>query len=512
MAKLNLGRVGIVPQGDFDNTKTYSKMDMVYYSTTGSSYVSLADNNTALPTDSTKWQSAADVSNEVAAANAAAARANTAAEAAEAVSDEVAELKSQIDDLNDLEYEYENIYVDDLTVGRIGTDGSINTDAAYMAYSPTMRSTGETWYFDTTNFRLMINYYVNSTDTTPASQSNWITTSPYTVPTGRAYYKLQVSRPSSSGTLDIAAAEASVHQKLPLDSALIDIGLLAKSRLETVYVSSASGNDTNSGDATHPFATIQAAINAGACNIIVEEGTYSAIRIDGKNYPIRISLRDYTGSNGKIKITTGGTGTTYGVTIQNSKFVSLSDVWVDNVTRHCFCANDTPHVEFIRCIASNNTTASYMGFYINNANAFFFDCVAHDIAQDGFNFHGFGDSLMQNCIAYDCSDDGVSHHDKCTGSIVGGEFYRCGKGGVSSPVYGAEINIYNVYSHDNNYGLFAEGLSDRTADIKARVAGCAFLNNTTADIRALYGEVIAWNNIYNTLYPNSNAYTELHAN
>lgn len=98
MAKLNLGRVGIVPQGDFDNTKTYSKMDMVYYSTTGSSYVSLVDNNTALPTDSTKWQSAADVSNEVAAANAAATRANTAAEAAEAVSDEVAELKSAMSD------------------------------------------------------------------------------------------------------------------------------------------------------------------------------------------------------------------------------------------------------------------------------------------------------------------------------------------------------------------------------------------------------------------------------
>lgn len=108
MAKLNLGRVGIVPQGDFDNTKTYSKMDMVYYSTTGSSYVSLVDNNTALPTDSTKWQSAADVSNEVAAANAAATRANTAAEAAEAVSDEVAELKShssllkdRLDDISD---------------------------------------------------------------------------------------------------------------------------------------------------------------------------------------------------------------------------------------------------------------------------------------------------------------------------------------------------------------------------------------------------------------------------
>lgn len=96
MAKLNLGRVGLVPKGTYDNTKTYAKMDVVFYPATGSSYVSLADDNSAAPSDATRWQSLADVSNEVAAANAATARANTAAEAAEGVSGEVADLKSHL--------------------------------------------------------------------------------------------------------------------------------------------------------------------------------------------------------------------------------------------------------------------------------------------------------------------------------------------------------------------------------------------------------------------------------
>ena len=105
MAKLNLGRVGLVPQGTYDSTKTYAKLDVVFYPATGSSYVSLIDNNSAAPSDATKWQSLADVSNEVAAANAATARANAAAEAAEAVSGEVADLNNAVAQLDGDIYE-----------------------------------------------------------------------------------------------------------------------------------------------------------------------------------------------------------------------------------------------------------------------------------------------------------------------------------------------------------------------------------------------------------------------
>lgn len=96
MAKLNLGRVGLVPAGSYDSAKTYMKLDVVYYPATGSSYVSLIDNNSAAPSDAARWQSLADVSNQVAAANAATERANTAAAAAEAVSGEITDMKSAL--------------------------------------------------------------------------------------------------------------------------------------------------------------------------------------------------------------------------------------------------------------------------------------------------------------------------------------------------------------------------------------------------------------------------------
>jgi len=133
MAKLNLGRVGLVPKGTYDNTKTYAKMDVVFYPATGSSYVSLADDNSAAPSDATRWQSLADVSNEVAAANAATARANTAAEAAEGVSGEVADLKSAIDKMTGL-------YPIDMTTGgyvaqSAGTANSFSTNNSNWMYA-----------------------------------------------------------------------------------------------------------------------------------------------------------------------------------------------------------------------------------------------------------------------------------------------------------------------------------------------------------------------------------------
>jgi len=82
VAKLNLGRVAFVLCGEWAEG-TYNKLDVVYYAANNNTYVSRVDNNTALPTDSSKWLIIADVATSIAAANAATARANTAAQAAE---------------------------------------------------------------------------------------------------------------------------------------------------------------------------------------------------------------------------------------------------------------------------------------------------------------------------------------------------------------------------------------------------------------------------------------------
>lgn len=83
MAKLNLGRVAFVLRGEWAQG-AYNKLDVVSYGTTGDSYVSRVDNNTALPTDDTKWLRLTNVGDSVAAANQAAQAANTAAESATA--------------------------------------------------------------------------------------------------------------------------------------------------------------------------------------------------------------------------------------------------------------------------------------------------------------------------------------------------------------------------------------------------------------------------------------------
>lgn len=426
--------------------------------------------------------------------------------AGDAVRGQFDDVDATFEKLNNLEYTYDKDYVSDLTLGRINASGGIDS-VTYCAYSPTMRPAGETWVFDTTKFRLLIAFYSSETATTP-SIGGWITESPYTIPTTRPYYKLMVSRLTSSGTIDIDDAEATTYKSIKQDSELLDSIFNIESRLSTVYVSGSSGNDSNDGDAEHPFATIAKAVKSGASKVLVESGTYNeTVNIIDKEYPIKIALWDNDGT-GKIKIARSHITGSYGVRCVNCFDVELSDIWVDDVAQNCFIATDVSKITYNRCIASNNTTATFMGFAISgHTNAFLYDCEAYNIAQDGFNFHGSGNSLMQNCVAHDCADDGVSHHDACTGSIIGGEFYNCGKGGVASPCYGANINVYNIYSHNNNYGLFAEGLSNK--QIKGRVSGCAFLNNTLYDVYANYGEIIAWNNIYNTLSNPNNAYTEL---
>lgn len=83
MAKLNLGRVAFVLRGEWAQG-AYNKLDVVSYGTTGDSYVSRVDNNTALPTDDTKWLQLTNVGDSVEAANQAAQAANTAAASATA--------------------------------------------------------------------------------------------------------------------------------------------------------------------------------------------------------------------------------------------------------------------------------------------------------------------------------------------------------------------------------------------------------------------------------------------
>jgi len=274
---------------------------------------------------------------------------------------------------------------------------------------------------------------------------------------------------------------------------------------DAVYVDSGA-NSSGDGTKTAPFKTIQEGIDSGAVTVRVKAGSYAAFKVSNRDYPLTVILDempDYQTTPQddvpKIKITSA-TGTTGygGVQISNCVEIVLSDIWVNAVSRYGFDISNVKSLEMTRCYANSNSTTKFSLFRFVNVNGVIRDCIAWDSKLDGFNIHGFGNTQFINCIAYNCDDDGISHHDACTGSVIGGEFYNCGKGGVSTPYGGAKIDIHGVYSHDNTrYGLYCDSDSNH-ADIYARVEGCVFVDNGTADIYAADGTVIAWNNIYNT--------------
>ena len=82
--KTNLGKVSICPKGAWTKDTTYERLDAVSHD--GSSYLSLVDNNTAEPTNTTNWlmlAQRADASVAIAGAEAATEKALAAAEKAD---------------------------------------------------------------------------------------------------------------------------------------------------------------------------------------------------------------------------------------------------------------------------------------------------------------------------------------------------------------------------------------------------------------------------------------------
>ena len=83
MATTILGKVGLTPKGAWAEGTAYERLDVVSYDY--GSYLSLADNNTAATSDTTKWMLLVDMGDEVAKTNAATEAAKTATTNAEKV-------------------------------------------------------------------------------------------------------------------------------------------------------------------------------------------------------------------------------------------------------------------------------------------------------------------------------------------------------------------------------------------------------------------------------------------
>ncbi|HFI0414923.1 TPA: hypothetical protein ACGOYS_000271 [Streptococcus suis] len=137
------------------------------------------------------------------------------------------------------------------------------------------------------------------------------------------------------------------------------------------------------------------------------------------------------------------------------------------------------------------------GFGVEDSNGTFTACKAFHNRNDGFNFHGFGDTHLIDCEGHYNFDDGNSHHDGTTGTIVRGEWSHNGKGGCS-PTYGSIIHIDGAYSHHNQYGFYCDALTENPIRT-VRHSNCVAKDNTTADylIHSRY-RVLGMSNSFDT--------------
>ena len=158
----------------------------------------------------------------------------------------------------------------------------------------------------------------------------------------------------------------------------------------------------------------------------------------------------------------------------------------DNVTFDdiCFslCKGNVLYIKDCRKFTLNNceanASACYMGFCIENTDGTLNNCYTTKNAYDGYNYHGYGTTIMLDCVAENNYDDGCSHHDGCVGTINGGRFSGCGKAGIA-PAYGANVNIYNVIASDNNIGIGYLTTNNGHARMRGIVSGCALVGNNT---------------------------------
>lgn len=131
------------------------------------------------------------------------------------------------------------------------------------------------------------------------------------------------------------------------------------------------------------------------------------------------------------------------------------------------------HVIFKNCEA--NYCSISAGFAFINTNATLDNCYATHNGMDGFNFHEYGTTIMNDCIGEYNYDDGCSHHEGCSSTINGGRFTGNGKCGIA-PAYGAYVNIHNVICDGNPIGIGYLTTGNKKAD--GNMLSCALVGNT----------------------------------
>lgn len=405
-----------------------------------------------------------------------------------AIRDQVTDLKSDLVDLYDI-----NINIGEMTSGKyLAANGNLADDAGskvsdYIYVGDRL-----------TNTIKLINVFVRGNRCCASFNAN------------KQFVRyLAVGTTDKNFTINLLDEEVYIR----ITSAVNETSLIKYSNVikrENAYVDGENGLDTNDGAKYTPYKTIQKAIDNGHKNIYVSTTTEYTDRVYlyNKNgitiQPWFYRTYDTTvPNNPTIKINCGNTINS-GVIANMCSDITLIGIETYNTTEYGF---NIVNCEDVKCHSCVTHDTFRDGFRLVNVDGVFENCVAYNIGDaslehaDGFNIHGYGNTVFKNCVAHDCIDDGISHHDACTGVIDGGEYYNCGKGGVASPTHGSKVNVYNVRSHHNAYGLYT-ALADGETQKDSIVANNLFHDNANAGILANGYNLISFNNV---LRNNTNA-------
>ena len=259
---------------------------------------------------------------------------------------------------------------------------------------------------------------------------------------------------------------------------------------ETVlYVDGDAGSDTNDGSQNQPFESIQAAINAGATTIIVKPTTYTGGITASNLATLRLlcEWETYTNQTERPKVVIDGATL---CSITNVKEFSIEGFTFENSPANGLLLTNVNKATVQDCDFNDN---GKNGLAFVNSSGCIYGCEGSRNTNDGFNFHGFGDTVLINCVARMNSDDGVSHHDKCTGVIDGGEFSGNTTSGIC-PAYGANVDIKNAYIQRSQHGVLY--FDDDNIDLKnARVMNC-LIEFCDVGIEGTNYDVMSINNLF----------------
>lgn len=247
-----------------------------------------------------------------------------------------------------------------------------------------------------------------------------------------------------------------------------------------IYVSP-DGNDSNDGKThTNAVATFSRAITLGK-RIKADRGSYTdsftVNNVNGFSIEPYDNDEAYSHTNpvrDKIVISASA-AKTHVALFNGCNSLYLEDVIFDTSSGSVLQIENSNNVHIVNCEANNSINS--MGFALVNVDGTLDNCYATGNAYDGFNFHGYGTTILNDCTAVSNSDDGCSHHDGCVGTINGGIFNSNGKAGIA-PAYGAKVNIYNALCKDNVIGIGYLSTNNGHAAMNGYINGCVMADNS----------------------------------